>query len=79
MMLMPVTDEGQISVDFLLGISVFLLTFGFVIQYIPCLFLSTSGGGSLDSVVYRTANILADDPGWWQNKTNNGTDWEMQV
>ena len=73
------TDEGQISIDFLLGISIFLLTFGFVIQFIPGLFLSTSGGGSLDSVVYRTANILADDPGWWQNNKQNGTDWEMHT
>ncbi|VVB92814.1 Uncharacterised protein [uncultured archaeon] len=78
---MMVTDEGQISVDFLLGISIFLLTFGFVIQFIPSLFISTSAGGSLNPVAYRTANILADDPGWWQNKTNaqNGTDWEMHL
>jgi hypothetical protein len=74
---MLVTDDGQISVDFLLGISIFLLTFGFVIQFIPSLFISTSAGGSLNSVAYRTANILADDPGWWQNNTQNGTDWEM--
>ncbi|MGB8216793.1 MAG: hypothetical protein WCE94_05765 [Candidatus Methanoperedens sp.] len=36
----------------------------------------------MDSVVYRTANILADDPGWWQNDTNtqkNGTNWENQT
>lgn len=77
--IMLVTDEGQISIDFLLGISVFLLTFGFVIQFIPSLFISTSGGGSLNSVAYRTANILADDPGWWQNNTQNGTDWEMHT
>jgi len=77
--IMVVTNEGQISVDFLLGISIFLLTFGFVIQFIPGLFLSTSGGGSLDSVVYRTANILTEDPGWWQNNTQNGTNWEMHT
>ncbi len=76
---MLVTDDGQISVDFLLGISIFLLTFGLVIQFIPSLFISTSGGGSLNSVAYRTANILADDPGWWQNNTQNGTDWEMHT
>lgn len=77
--MMFMTDEGQISVDFLLGISIFLLTLGFVIQFIPGLFLSTSGEGSLNSVVYRTANIIADDPGWWQNNNQNGTDWEMHI
>lgn len=73
------TDEGQISVDFLLGISVFLLTLGFVLQFIPGLFTSISGEGSLNSVAYRTARILTDDPGWWENNTQNGTDWEMHT
>ena len=77
--IMAVTDEGQISIDFLLGINVFLLTLGFVILFIPSLFISTPGGVSLNSVAYRTANILVDDPGWWQNNTQNGTDWETHT
>ncbi|VVB84600.1 Uncharacterised protein [uncultured archaeon] len=76
---MILNGEGQISIDFLLGISLFLLTFGFVIQFIPGLFISVSGEGSLNSVAYRTANILAEDPGWWENNTQNGTDWEMHT
>jgi hypothetical protein len=78
-MIIVAADEGQISVDFLLGISVFLLSLGFVIQFIPGLFISTSGEGSLNSVAYRTATILAEDPGWWENNTQNGTDWEMHT
>jgi hypothetical protein len=77
--IMLVTEEGQISIDFLLGISIFLLTLGFLIQFIPGLFLSTSEEGSLNSVAYRTANILVEDPGWWENNTNNGTDWEENL
>jgi len=76
---MLVTEEGQISIDFLLGISIFLLTLGFLIQFIPGLFLSTSEEGSLNSVAYRTANILTEDPGWWENNTHNGTDWEENL
>lgn len=58
------SDEGQISIDFLVGISIFLLTLAFMIQFIPGLFMSVSGEGSLNSVAYRTATILAEDPGW---------------
>lgn len=72
-------DKGQLSFDFLLGIIVFLFTLMFVIQFIPGLFISTSGEGSLDSVAYRTANLLVEDPGWWGNSTHNGTNWEIHT
>jgi len=76
---MIISKEGQMSVDFLLGISIFLLTLGFVIQFIPGLFITTSGDESLNSVAYRTAEILVADPGWWENQTHNGTGWEMHT
>ena len=72
-------DKGQLSFDFLLGIIVFLFTLMFVIEFIPGLFISTSGEGSLDSVAYRTANLLVEDPGWWENSTHNGTNWEIHI
>jgi hypothetical protein len=74
-----VNNEGQISIDFLMGISVFLLSLGFILQFIPDLFTSISGEGSLNPVAYRTARILTNDPGWWENNTQNGTDWEMHT
>jgi hypothetical protein len=74
---MIISEDGQMSVDFLLGISIFLLAFGFIIQFIPGLFITTSGDESLNSVAYRTAEILVADPGWWENQTHNGTDWEV--
>lgn len=73
-------DEGQIGVDFLLGISFFLLALAFTIQFIPGLFISTPGNNEgLSSVAYRTASLLAEDPGWWENNTHNGTDWETHI
>lgn len=70
-------DGGQIGIDFLLGISIFMLTLAFMVQFIPGLFASSSSGGSsLSSVAYRTASILVEDPGWWSNNTHNGTNWE---
>lgn len=81
MIIMFISEEGQISIDFLLGISLFILSLGFLVQFIPTLFLSTSDEGSLNSVAYRTANILVEDPGWWENRTGNqnGTDWEIHT
>lgn len=79
MIIMIISEDGQMSVDFLLGISIFLLTFGFILQFIPGLFISTSGDESLNSVAYRTAEILVADPGWWENNTHNGTDWEIHT
>ncbi len=69
--------KGQIAIDFLLGISLVLIALGFTIQFIPGLFISGSAGeSSLDYTAYRTAAILAEDTGWWENITMNGTDWE---
>jgi len=70
---------GQISIDFLMGIVIFLFTLAFIIQFLPSLFTSVSGEGSLNSVAYRTANILTEDPGWWGNGTYNSTDWEKHT
>jgi hypothetical protein len=76
---MMLTEKGQISIDFLMGLVIFLFVLGFIIQFIPSLFISTSSEGSLDSVAYRTANLLVEDPGWWENSTHNGTDWEIHT
>lgn len=70
-------ENGQISVDFLLGLSLFLLALMFVIQFIPGMFIpSLAGDSSLDYTAYRTASILAEDTGWWGNSTSSATDWE---
>jgi len=73
---MMMDEDGQISLDFLLGISLFLIALMFIVQFIPGLFIpGTSGEGSLDYTAYRTATILVEDPGSWGNSTSSGTDW----
>ncbi|WP_094227898.1 DUF7287 family protein [Methanolobus psychrotolerans] len=72
-------EKGQIAVDFLLGISLFLIALTFTVQFIPGMFMSgTAGESSLDYTAYRTATVLVEDTGWWGNSTSSGTDWETQ-
>ncbi len=78
--LIMMDNTGQISLDLLLGISLFLLAFTFAIQFVPGLFISETGTQSnIAFTSYRTATILTEDSGWWQNSTHKGTDWENQV
>ena len=71
-------EKGQIAVDFLLGISLFLIALTFTVQFIPGMFMSGSAGeSSLDYTAYRTATVLVEDTGWWANNTgSSGTEWE---
>lgn len=72
-------ERGQIAIDFLLGISVVLITIGFTLQFVPGIFISGYGGEEkLGYAAYRTSCILAEDPGWWADNTSNasGSDWE---
>lgn len=72
-----IDEKGQIAVDFLLGISLFLIALTFTVQFIPGMFISGSAGeSSLDYTAYRTATVLVEDTGWWGNSTSSGTDWE---
>lgn len=75
-----IDDSGQICIDFLMGITVFVFIIGFTTQFIPGIFISGSvGDESLNYVAYHTACILAEDPGWWENNTHDGTDWEEHI
>lgn len=75
-----IDEKGQISIDFLLGISLFLIALMFIVQFIPGLFLPGSANeGSLDHTAYRTAASLTEDPGWWGNTTTSNTNWEKHV
>lgn len=73
-------ENGQIAVDFLLGISLVLIALAFTMHFVPGMFaVGTTGESSLDYTAYRTATILTEDPGWWENSTANGTDWEANT
>ncbi|ABE52393.1 DUF7287 family protein [Methanococcoides burtonii] len=73
-------DRGQVALDFLFGMALFLVAFTFTMQFVPGLFVSDSTDETgIAFTAYRTATILSEDPGWWENSTQRGTDWEDHV
>jgi hypothetical protein len=70
-------NSGNMSIDFLIAFTIFMLAFIWVATMIPNLFLGlTAHGIDTDAVAYRTAVILAEDPG---ATTNKGTLWEQEI
>jgi hypothetical protein len=74
------TDNGNISIDFLMGLLVFVLAFAYIMTAIPGIFVPyQSTSIDLGSVVYRTSSILVEDPGWYRD-TSLGvsySDWDQ--
>jgi len=69
-------ERGQLSIDFLVGISLFILALLFMAHFIPGMFVPfQSETIDLNSVAYRTSVILVEDPGWW----DGGEDWENHI
>lgn len=57
-------DSGALSIDLLVGFTIFILAFIWVSTMIPNLFLGLSSHAiDYDAVAYRTGVILAEDPG----------------
>ena len=72
--------RGQMSIDFLVGISLFILALSFVAVSISGMFLPFQTETiDLNSVSYRTSVILVEDAGYWSNENNNGEDWENNI
>ncbi len=77
---MRTDDSAILSVDFLAGFTIFLVALIFVINMIPGLLIGVqSSTVDYDAVAYRTAVILAEDPGSpyspaWELKDNNYKD-----
>ena len=70
-------DSGDLSVDFLVGFTIFMVAFIWVATLVPNLFLGVSAHGiDFDAVAYRTGVILAEDPGA-TNASATGP-WELQ-
>jgi len=58
-------DNGNLSIDFLVGFTIFLLGFIWVISMIPGMLIGLQAYSiDYDAVAYRTGVILAEDPGW---------------
>lgn len=74
-------DSGQLSIDFLVGFTVFLLAFIFVATLSSSLFINLQSKTiDFDAVAYRTGVILTEDPGYVTIDPNLGqstTKWEL--
>jgi hypothetical protein len=76
------TDEyANLSIDFLVGFTIFMLAFIWVVSIIPGLLIGLQSHTiDYDAVAYRTGVILAEDPGFpvyidrmngsWENRQN---------
>ncbi len=74
-------EQGNINIDFLVGLVVFMAAFIYLINAVPGIFIPYQTNAiDISSVAYRTSCILAEDPGWWQiGDPEDGlfyTDWE---
>lgn len=67
--------NGNLSVDFLVGFTIFMIAFIWVATLVPNLFLGVASHDiDFDAVAYRTSVILAEDPG--ATVTNVTDPWE---
>lgn len=70
-------SSGNLSIDFLVGFTIFIVAFIWVATLVPILFLGVSSHKiDFDAVAYRTGVILAEDPG--ATIPNITTPWEFQ-
>ncbi len=68
--------EGKLSLDLLVGLSIFLMSFIIVSQLLSGMFGEVRSEISLSHEAYKVSVILAEMSGKWSNGTKNGTDWE---
>jgi hypothetical protein len=70
-------NAGNLSIDFLVGFTIFMVAFIWVATQVPNLFLGISSHKiDFDAVAYRTGVILAEDPG--TTISNITTPWEFE-
>ncbi len=68
--------KGRLSLDMLIGLSIFLVTFIFIAQFLPTVFADVRSEISLAHEAYKVTVLLAETEGAWSNGTHNGTNWE---
>ena len=72
--------KAQIGIDFLAGLSFFMIGLLCLTQVIPGMFLPFQTETiDLNSVAYRTSVILVEDAGYWSDGVNEGEDWENNI
>ncbi len=58
-------DAGNMSIDFLVGFTIFILAFIWVATLIPGILIGLQSNTiDFDAIAYRTGVILVEDPGW---------------
>ena len=83
------SDPGQISIDFLAGVTFFMVGLIIVLSMVSGILSHLQGKTiDFDAVAYRTGVILTEDPGYWEigesvqtspewyNREGKGTNWE---
>jgi hypothetical protein len=71
-------DSGVLSIDFIVGFTIFLIAFIWVVSLIPGLLINLQGFTiDYDAVAYRTGVILVEDPGEVTSQ-NFTSPWESQ-
>ena len=73
-------DSGQLSLDFLIGFTIFLIGFIIVVTMASGLLVSLmSKTIDYDAVAYRSGVILVEDPGWARDPVSNldTSQWEL--
>lgn len=78
------STEGKLSLDMLIGLSIFLVTFIFVAQFLPGVFADVRYEISLGSQAYRIATLLVEDSGYpadWDSKVypSNCDSYEFRI
>jgi hypothetical protein len=57
-------DSANLSIDFMIGFTIFMIGFIWVVSMIPGLLINLQGYTiDYDAVAYRTGVILVEDPG----------------
>lgn len=71
-------EEGLLSLDFIIGFTIFMVALIFVAVMISGLLVHLQSRTiDYDAVAYRTSVILVEDPGWAEVFNGTTTDWEL--
>lgn len=70
------SQDGKLSLDLLVGLSIFLMSFIIISQLLSGMFGEVRSEISLSHEAYKVSVILSEMTGKWSNGTKNGTDWE---
>jgi hypothetical protein len=68
-------EGGKLSLDLLIGLSIFLFTFMFIASFLPGVFADVRNEIGLMHEAYRLGVVLAEMDGYWRNSSGNGTNW----